>query len=273
MRKSHLSLVVLALVAGFSADTLAQSMPSTQPKFLQIFREQVKPGRSADHAQWETGWPAAFEKAKSPYYYLAMASITGPQEVWYVAPYASQAAYGEGTAWEESQPGLSEALERQSKGDGEFLTEVGALQAVGVPELSYGAFPDLALVRYWEISTWRLRLGHDGEFAAATAAYKAAAARSAPHASWRTYRVVAGAPEGTYLTFASVVSFGDFDRMMAEGEATMKGATAEEGAVLGKFMRESVLNLTTNRYRLDPKQSYVDAATKAKDPAFWSSTK
>jgi hypothetical protein len=31
-----------------------------------------------------------------------------------------------------------------------------------------------------------------------------------------------------------------------------------------------VLSITSNRFRLDPKQSYVDAATKAKDPAFWS---
>jgi hypothetical protein len=42
--------------------------------------------------------------------------------------------------------------------------------------------------------------------------------------------------------------------------------------VLGKFMKEGLISATTNRYRLDPRQSYVDAATKAKDPAFWSPT-
>ena len=53
-------------------------MPTTQPKFVHIFREQVKPGRAAEHAKWEAGWPAAFEKAKSPYHYIALQSITGP---------------------------------------------------------------------------------------------------------------------------------------------------------------------------------------------------
>jgi len=270
LRKTHVSLAVLTLVASVSATALAQGVPATQPKFLHIFREQVKPGRLADHTQWETGWPAAAEKAKSPYSYLALASITGPLEVWYVTSYASQAAYGEGVAWEDAQPGLTTEFDRLAKADGEFLADATALQAVAVPELSHGTFPDIAKMRYWEISTWRIRLGHEDAWGAATKTYKAAAARSAPNANWRTYRVVAGAPDGTYLTFSSVGSFGDFDKMMADGDATMKGATAEEMGVLSKFMKESVLNISTNRYRLDPKQSYVDAATKAKDPAFWN---
>lgn len=273
MRKTLSSLVVLALVASAAATALAQGVPATQPKFLQIYREQVKPARAGEHAQWEAGWPAAFEKAKSPYSYLALASVTGAQEVWYVGSFASQAAFGESLAWEESQPGLTAELERLAKGDAEFLAESTALHAVAAPELSHGAFPDIAKMRYWEITTWRIRLGHDAAWAEATNTYKAAAARSAPNASWRTYRVVAGAPDGTFLTFSSVGAFGDFDKMMAEGEATMKGATPEEMAVLGKFIRESVLNISTNRYRLDPKQSYVDAATKAKDPAFWGPKK
>ena len=66
MRKSTLSLTLLALVAGTAATALAQGVPTTQPKFLHIFREQIKPGRSAEHAKWEAGWPAAYEKAKSP---------------------------------------------------------------------------------------------------------------------------------------------------------------------------------------------------------------
>ena len=95
MRKSTLSLTLLALVAGSAATALAQGMPTTQPKFMHVFREQIKPGRSGEHAKWEAGWPAAYEKAKSPYHYIALQSITGPSEVWYVVPLANQAAYGD----------------------------------------------------------------------------------------------------------------------------------------------------------------------------------
>jgi len=273
LRKTPVSLAVLTLVSSLSANAFAQAPPTTQPQFLHVYREQIKPGRTAEHAQWETGWPAAYEKAKSPNSYLAFASITGPQEVWYVASYASHTAFGDATSWEEAQPGLTAEFDRLSKGDAEFLSDASGLQAVALPELSHGAFPDIAKMRYWEITTFRVRLGHEPAWIAATKAYKAAAARSAPGANWRTYRVVAGAPDGTYLVFSSVASFGEFDKMMADGDATMKGATAEEMAALGSFMKDSVLNVSTNRYRLDPKQSYVDAATKAKDPAFWSPKK
>jgi hypothetical protein len=269
MRKTSVSLTLLALAASGAATAFAQAVPTTQPKFLHIFREQIKPGRAAQHAKWEAGWPAAFEKAKSPYHYIALQSITGPPEVLYLAPLASQAAYGEMIA-AENDPALAPELERLATGDQEFLSEQTALQAVAMPELSNGAFPDIGKVRYYEITTFRVRPGHQDAWIAATKAYKAATARSAPGAAWRTYDVVAGAPGGTYLIFSSVGSFAEFDKMMAEGESTMKGATPEEMGVLGKFMKESVVDVSTNRYRVDPGQSYVDAATKAKDPAFWS---
>jgi hypothetical protein len=269
MRKSSISLTVATLAAAGAVTAGAQGMPTTQPKFVHIFREQIKPGRALQHAKWEAGWPAAFEKAKSPYHYIALQSITGPPEVLYVAPLASQTAYGEMTA-AENDPALAPELERLANGDQEFLAEQSALQAVAMPELSHGAFPDISKMRYYEITTFRVKPGHQEEWIAAAKAYKAATARSAAGASWRTYEVVAGAPGGTYLVFSSVGSFGDFDKMMAEGEATMKGATPEEMGVLGKFMKESVLDVSTNRYRVDPGQSYVDAATRAKDAAFWA---
>ena len=271
MKKITLSLTLLALAAFSGTATIApaQGMPTTQPQFMHMIRETVKPGRAGDHAKWEAGWPAAYEKAKSIYNYIALASITGPQEVLYVTPLANQAAYADMLASEE-KAGLGPELERLSRGDGEFLSDWNALEAVAVPELSQGAFPDIGKMRFYEITTFRIRPGHQDAWMSATRAYKAATTRSAPLASWRTYAVVAGASEGTYLLFSSVGAFGEFDRMMAEGEATMKGATADEMGVLGKFMKESVISSSTNRYRLDPVQSYVNAETKAKDPAFWS---
>jgi len=244
-------------------------MPTTQPKFLQIYREQVKMGRAADHSKWEAGWPAAFGKAKSPYSYIALQSLTGPQEVWYVSPFASQAAYGDSMAREDGDAALRAELDRLSRGDAEFVSESTSLQALARPELSYGSFPDLAMMRFWEITTFRVKPGHEDEFAAAAKAYASASARSAPSSSWRTYEVVAGAPGGTFLVFSSYGSFADFDRASGEGEATWKGLTFDERTALQKFSSDGTFNTVTNRYRLDPVQSFVPAETRQKDPAFW----
>jgi len=269
MRKTFLSFILPAVVAGSSATALAQGIPTAQPKFLTIFREQVKMGRAADHSKWEAGWPAAYEKAKSPYNYFAYVSVTGPSEAWYVIPLASQAAFGEMTARDDADPALRAELDRLSRGDAEFVSETSAIQAVARPELSHGTFPDVAMMRFWEITTFHVKPGHAEDFAAAAKAYASAAARSAPSASWRTYEVVAGAPDGTYLVFSSVASFADFDKAMTEGEATWKGLTAEERSALNRYSTEATLSTITNRFRLDPAQSYVTPETRQKDPAFW----
>jgi hypothetical protein len=269
MRKTFVSLTLLALVAAFAGSALAQGMPTSQPKFLNIFREEVKMGRAADHAKWEAGWPAAFEKAKDPYSYIALVSLTGPQETWYVSPFASQAAYGESMAFEDKDAALRAELDRLSRGDAEFVSESNALQAMARPDLSYGNFPDLAMMRFWEISTYRVKPGHEDAFAAAAKAWAAATARTAPGVSWRTYQVVAGAPAGTYLVFSSHASFADFDKGAAEGDATFKSLSFEERAALDKYFSDGALSTVHNRYRLDPGQSFVPAETRQKDPAFW----
>jgi hypothetical protein len=269
MRKTALSLTASALFAASAGTALAQGMPTTQPKFLQIIREQVKMGRAADHSKWEAGWPAAYAKAKDPYSYLALASITGPGETWYVVPFASQAAFGDSMAREDANPALRAELARLSRGDAEFVSESTSMQALARPELSHGNFPDLAMMRFWEITTFRVKPGHEDDFVAAGKAYASASARSAPSASWRTYEVVAGAPGGTFLVFSSYGSFADFDKASAEGEATWKGLTSDERTALQKFSSDGTVNTVTNRFRLDPAQSFVPTETRQKDPAFW----
>jgi hypothetical protein len=269
MRKSTLSLTLLALVAGSAATALAQGLPTTQPKFLHIIREEVKIGRSADHSRFEAGWPAAFEKAKFPDTYIAVEAVTGPTEVWYISPYASQAAYGESMARQNADAVLTAETERLAKGDAEFVSSVNAIEAVARPELSHGTFPDLAMMRFWEITTFRVKPGHAEDFAAAAKAWASASARSAPSANWRTYEVVAGAPDGTFLVMGSVASFADFDKTATDGDATWKGLTFDERTALQKFSAEGTLSTVTNRFRLDPRQSYVPAETRQKDPAFW----
>jgi len=107
--------------------------------------------------------------------YIALESVTGPTEVWYLSPYASQAAYGESMARQNADAALTVETERLARGDAEFVSEMNAIQAVARPELSHGKFPDLAMMRFWEIETFRVKPGHDEEFAAAVKAYAAAA--------------------------------------------------------------------------------------------------
>jgi len=269
MRRIPPALIPLMLLGLSPTSALSQALPTSQPKFLNIIREEVKVGRAADHSKWEAGWPAAYGKAKSPTTYIALVSLTGPSEAWYVVPFASQAAFGENGAREEGDAALTAELDRLSRGDAEFVSAITSMQAVARPELSHGAFPDLAMMRFWEIGTFQVKPGHDEEFEAAVKAYATAAGRSAPNASWRTYQVVGGAPDGTYLFFSSVASYGDFDKAKEESDATWKGLNGDERSAMQKLFEAGTVSSWTNRFRLDPVMSYVPAETRQKDPAFW----
>ncbi len=263
-------IAAVALLFGSAGPAFGQQgMPTSQPTLLTIVREDVKIGRSAEHSRFEAGWPAAYAKAKSPDYYLAYVSMTGPSEAWYVTPFASNAAIAEGMKRDDADPVLSAELQRLSAGDAAFLNNVRVMQAMGRPDLSMGAFPDLAKVRFTEITWFRVRPGHEAGFETAAKAYGAAARRGAPSASYRIYQITAGVPGPTYLIFASVESYGAFDQMMASDQAAMRGATPDEMSTLQKFMAEGVINTETQRFRVDPAQSYVSPEARAVDPAFW----
>ena len=111
--KPTIAMLPLALLYASSASVAAsQAVPTSQPNLLTITREDVKTGHNAAHAAHEVGWPAAYAKAKSPYYYLAMVSMTGPNEAWYISSYASHATYGESMKMESDNATLSAELAR-----------------------------------------------------------------------------------------------------------------------------------------------------------------
>jgi len=259
--------LLLSLLAPTVA--IAQTLPASQPNLITIVREDVKLGRDADHAKVEAGWPAAYEKAKSPDYYLAMTSTTGAPEAWYVTAYASHVAIGDSLKREDGDALLTAELTRLRRADAEMISGVRVLQARARTELSYGAYPNLATQRFFEMTWFRVRPGHEQQFEAAAKAYGAAAKRAGVAATYRVYEVIAGVPGPTYLIISSVASYGEFDQSMTDGDKIIKSVNAEEGAALQKLMLEGVVNTETQRFRLDPVQSYVPKEVRAQDPAFW----
>ena len=245
------------------------ALPNEQPAFLTIECERVKAGQSANHARHEAGWPAAFEKAKSPDHYLALASMSGAPEVWYVIPTKSHADEAESMKRMDKDPVLSAETSRLAERDAQFIEGVTTIKAMARKDLSFGKFPDLAKTRFHEITTFTLKLGQDFKFVPLAKAYMAAHLRAAPNSSSRAYEVLAGLPQHTYLMMSSVEKYEDFDQRVTDYKATFAGATAEEMAELAK-LGDVVERMVTNRYRVDPKQSYVPKETRESDPDFWS---
>lgn len=264
-----LALLAISALPLFAAES-APGLPTSQPKLLTIEREFVKAGRRADHARNEAGWPAAMEKAKSPEYYLALVSMTGGSEAWYMIPQESHAAAAAAMKRDDKNPELSAELERLAARDAEFVDRVQTIQARARPDLSFGKFPDLAKVRFYEITIYSVKPGHTEDFDAIAKAYGVARGRVAPNSGYRVYEVIAGMPDTTYLVMSSVEDYGAFDGAMTDHEKTMAAANPDEQKLFAKY-GDTISRAETNRFRVDPVQSYVAQETRAKDPEFWKS--
>ena len=268
MNRTTLSLFVLLT---FAVDSIhAQDLPKTQPKILTIWREQVKAGQAAAHGKHEAGFVAAYEKAKSPDHYLAMTSMTGLPEAWYVIPAESYTAIAETMKREDKDPVLSARLTKLVSGDAKYIDSARLIQAHAREDLSVGEFPDLARARFFTISILLVRPGYEAQFEEGAKTFGAARMKAAPKHGFRVYQVVVGMPSSTFIVFSSVEKYGDFDEWTAAFQATLKALTPQEMEARQKFQREGLISSEMNRFRLDPRQSYVSKETRAKDPEFWS---
>jgi hypothetical protein len=261
-------LQILFAVTCVSFASAQGALPSSQPNRLTIIREQVKVGQGAAHAKHEAGWPAAFAKANSPDTYIALTSLTGANEAWYLVPWESHAAEAASMKRFDSNPVLSAELERLSQGDAEFITGITTIQLMARRDLSLGAFPNIAKVRYFEISVFSVRQGQEANFDSIIKTYGEVRKRVSPDASYRFYAVNAGMPDPTYFVMSSVSDYGEFDRTAAEHQKVFESTTPEESAVFAKW-GEAVMKSETNRFRLDPGMSYVLKEVRESDPDFW----
>ena len=269
LTSNHCFVVALALAGAPFTTAQNNGLPTSQPNRLVMIREDVKVGHNADHAKNEAGWPAAFEKAKSPNYYLAATSMTGPNVAWYLVPFASYAAEGETMKREDKDPVLSAELARLALRDAEFINNVNVVHTVARTDLSLGKFPDVAKIRFSEISFCSVKQGQEQKVEDALKTYAAVRKRVAPDSSYRVYEVVAGMPGPTFVIIQSVEDYAQFDQTSANHNKVFVMATADEKKEFDKW-GEAVARWETNRFRIDPVQSYVSKEVRTSDPEFWS---
>jgi hypothetical protein len=194
--------------------------------------------------------------------------MTGLTEAWYLIPTDSHAAEAEAMKRVDKDPVLTAELDRLALRDADFINASTTIQTVARTDLSLGKFPNTAKVRFFEISIYSVRPGQEDKFDAVAKAYGVVRKRVAPDAGYRVYAVTAGMPDPTYIVISSVENYADFDGMMAENDKVFTSLTPEEKAVFAKW-GEAVAKSETNRYRVDPVQSYVSKEVRAQDPEFW----
>jgi hypothetical protein len=269
---SRSTLRALALVVATSTSLGAQTASPPNPyKILTISRETVKPGRGPAHDKLESDWARAQMAAKSNYHFLAIRSITGPRETWFLSGFPSWAEYTRvGKAYDES-PALAAIDARMAPQESEMLTDSRTMVLLRRDDLSYGegSLPDM---RFFSISRVSVRPGHNAEFVDERKIVKAAHESAHVADSYSVYEATAGAPAGTFFVFVGRKSMSDIDDAeTVHGAAYVAAMGGDEGRKRAAAAAANYLvSSQTDHYAFLPKQSMVSADWAKSDPSYWT---
>jgi hypothetical protein len=242
------TLTTTLLLSGLS---LLQAQ-TDEPRLLRIVREDVKSGKGSEHSRIEAAYARAFAKAGFANY-IGMENVTGSNQAWFVEAFDSWAAIEGALAMQGKEPLRSEISPLSPK-DGDVLHTDSSVVASLQRSLSYlpGTFHP-STMRFLNVYTIRIHPGRDAEFAERAKLLNAAREKAGWKGRAAVYRVLSGAPEGTYLVLTPLASLEELD---AEPQA-MKIDPA--------IVMESGYTL----FSVNPKMSNPPKAVLDADPGFW----
>lgn len=245
------------------------------PQVLQIFREVVKPGRTAAHATVEAGWPKAFRNSKNPSHYLGMVSLTGPTEAWFMAGYPSYEAWEKETHAQQEDAALSAEMDRLSETDGNLLENVRSVTAHFRDDLSMRPPLNIGAYRYLNVVTVRVRPGTVNKFEDMRKMIKAAHEKTGMKDYYSVFEVQSGMPGPTFLIFIPMKSLKEADESgpLHTSDAYKEALGGEEGQQkLRDFAAASVMYNESAIFAFSPKMSNPPPEYSLADAGFWNPT-
>jgi hypothetical protein len=259
------SLIGASLLCAFQLSAQSQS----PPKVLRIIREDIKEGKSPAHEKSESKFALAMARNKYPANYLALTSMTGPSQAWFLEGHDSFVSVAETQAFEDK------IVEFQSLDavDAELRSSSSYALALYRPDLSYHSAAlteGLPKARYFNIVTIHIHFERDLEFAEIAKTAIEAAERAKSDQPVAVYQVVSGMPAGTYMLLEPAASLNALDDAPARSR-TLIEAMGESGA--RKFLKnagEIIAGEEPVLFAINPKMSYVSKEFAAGDSEFWT---
>ena len=262
----------IAVMAFTASPTFAQD-PTGPPPLLRIIREDIKPGRGAAHERIETGYVRAFSKSKYPNY-LAMTSLTGTDQAWFIEAYQNYAALDAAIQLVDHDPVLKKQLDQIDPQDGDVRTGGRSMILVYQKDLSYrpeDLIRDIPKAHYMRVQTIRIKSGHGQEYAEVRRTLNAALAKMNVAAPAAVYSVASGAPAGTYIVLRPADSLKALDPGPAP-TMTIQQAMGGDSAFANyrRTNNDLVVSSENVLFVFNPKMSYPPKRFIDADAAFWN---
>ena len=249
----------LLLCGIFAACAGAQS-PADPPPILQLVR---KPTSGA-------GLNRPYGEARAAMDIIGMVAITGLPETWLVEAHWSFGSI------EDLDRGLSSVAVRPAAASDAWQDDVLApsrtIIAVFRPGWSYRPADVMRLwprARYMHVSIFRIRPGAEADFGELVRLRKATSESVNLDRPDLAYRVVSGAPSGTFIFLSPLLSLGTLDDNVATLPGYTRGLAAAPAKESAKIAFESEISQEDLLFRIDPRISRVSDGFAELDQEFW----
>ncbi len=262
--------VFLALVAPAMAQSTAPAGPS---RYLQIYREEVKPGKNAAHEKIETAWARASAKAKGYANYVAWVSLSGNNEAWFLSGFPSADAWEKSINSIDANAAVKAETDQLASQDTDVLTGARSLWVTYREDLSHRPGVDLPHIRYVTVTIVRIRPGHNSEFEDNRKMVKAAHEKTGLKDNHSVWQVLSGMPAGTFLIITPMKAMAEMDastEMHGPGTAYADAVGDEGRKKMTANSSAATMSAETLIFAVNPKMSYPSKEYVAADPDFWA---
>jgi|SRR5271170_4900097 len=211
--------------------------------------------------------------AKWPTHYFGMDSLSGPSRALFFIGYPSFEAWEKDTLATQKNATLSAALDHASLADGDLLTVYESSTSVYRDDMSLRSTVNIAQMRYFEITQFVIRPGHDKDWEELVKMYVDGFGKAVPDARWATFERVYGANTGgsnggVFIVLNPMKSLAEVDHNSAEAGAYFKSMSASDTKKMAELTAACVESAQTNLFAFNPKESYpADEWIKA--DSFW----
>jgi hypothetical protein len=266
--------VGLCLLYLGSSIVSAQEPTMGPPKVLVIMREYLKPGRAGSmHEKTESAFVHAMTAAKWPTHYFGMDSMSGPSRSLFFVGYPSFEAWEKDNLATQKNATLSAAFDRAGIADGDLLTSYESSTSVYREDMSLRAPVDIAHMRYFEITQFVVRPGHEKEFEALAKMYVDGYGKAVPDAHWATFERQYGASTGdsvgdVFLVLNPMKSLAEVDSSFADSKKFASSMSEGQAKKLAELTAACIESVQTNLFTFNPRESYPEDEWIKADP-FW----
>jgi hypothetical protein len=261
MKKSTPISAGLCLLFLGSCVASAQDRNEGPPKVLVIIREYLKPGRAGSmHEKSESAFVHAMATAKWPTHYFGVDSMSGPSRSLFLVGYPSFEAWEKDTAATQKNTALSSAFDRAGIADGDLLASYESSTSVYREDMSLRSNVNIAQMRYFEITQFVVRPGHEKDFDALAKIYVDGYGKTVPGAHWATFEMQYGAPTGpaggVFLVFNPMKSLAEVDTAFGDSKKFADSMSEGDKKKLAELTAASIESVQTNLFAFNPKESY-----------------